>query len=156
LQQEIQLEKRDDDFSERNAMQAVPLEDGKVLLFGGQDSQEEKQYNQLYLYDAAEKALTRIHFMENKVIPPKRNSHTFTRMMHAPKAYLACGANSDGPLKDIYEVDLQTLDFKKMVLDESEMLLPATEMHSAHIYKEEELLLVGGRALEAGKKIEEI
>lgn len=43
-----------------------------------------------------------------------------------------------------------------MVLDESEMLLPATEMHSAHIYKEEELLLVGGRALEAGKKIDEI
>jgi len=42
----VKLEKRDEDFTQRNAMQAVTLEEGnntaKILLFGGQDSEDER------------------------------------------------------------------------------------------------------------------
>ncbi len=58
---------------------------------------------------------------------------------------MACGANDEGPLKDIYEVNLETFEFSKMVLDETEMLFPATEMHTCHVYKNSELVILGGR-----------
>ena len=50
------------------------------------------------------------------------------------KAYLFGGANKDGPRKDLYEFDLETLAFKSIKLDETEMNLPMIEMHTAHIY----------------------
>jgi len=60
-------------------------------------------------------------------------------------------------LKDVYQVDLKTYQFTKLVLDESEMLLPVTEMHTSHIYKNSELLILGGRAMPANaEKLEDI
>lgn len=154
LSEKVALSKTDEDFTARNAWQSVTVEqgatNGKVLLFGGKDSEDDREFNQVYLLDLADgKTLKRIHFQEGKVIPPKRNSHTFVRAVgEDQRAFLACGANSDGPLKDIYEVDLKSFEFTKLVLDESEMLLSATEMHTCHVYNNNtELLLVGGRAL---------
>ena len=46
-------------------------------------------------------------------MPPVRNSHTLTKGPNG-KAYLFGGANSDGPLKDLYELDLETLIFTKI------------------------------------------
>ena len=46
-------------------------------------------------------------------MPPVRNSHTLTKGANG-KAYLFGGANSDGPLKDLYELDLETLIFTKI------------------------------------------
>jgi hypothetical protein len=63
---------------------------------------------------------------------------------------MACGANDEGPLKDIYEVNLETFEFSKMVLDETEMLFPATEMHTCHVYKNSELIILGGRQQPGG------
>ena len=136
-----------DDFSDRNAVQAITV-DGKVLFFGGQDSQDGKQYNHVHLYDPAEKTINRIHFKEGKQNPAKRNSHTFVKA--GEKAYVACGANDDGPLKDIYEVNLENFEFSKLVLDEADMLFPATEMHTCHLYRNNELLILGGRQQPAG------
>ena len=71
-------------------------------------------------------------------------------------AYLFGGANSDGPLKDLYSLDLQSLLFTKLQLDESEMNLPMMEMHTAHVYSNTHLLLIGGRKLEVGQPMSEI
>ena len=52
----------------------------------------------------------------------------------ADKAYLFGGANSDGPLKDLYELNLKTYKFKRLQLDDKECPLPMLEMHTAHIF----------------------
>ena len=75
-----------------------------------------------------------------------RNSHTLTKLDDS-RAFLFGGANEDGPLKDLYELDLQKMEFKKIALDESEQAMPMLEMHSALIYKGTRLLLLGGRRL---------
>jgi hypothetical protein len=50
------------------------------LFFGGKDSEDDREFNHVYLLDlAGEKTLKRINFEKDKVIPPKRNSHTFVR-----------------------------------------------------------------------------
>ena len=67
------------------------------------------------------------------------------------KAYIFGGANEEGPLKDLYELNLADLEFNKVKLDQSEVILPMIEMHSAHIYKGTHLLIIGGRSLEVGK-----
>ncbi len=96
-------------------------------------------------------------FPDGAVIPPARNSHTLTKSTSdASKAYLFGGANQDGPLKDLYELNLNTLVFTKIVLDESDMSLPMLEMHSAHMINGTHLLLMGGRKLETGHPLSEI
>ena len=84
-----------------------------------------------------------------------RNSHTLTKGSNG-KAYLFGGANSDGPLKDFYELDLATLNFTKIQLDETDMSLPMIEMHTAHIYQGTHILLIGGRKLEVGQPLASI
>jgi len=84
-----------------------------------------------------------------------RNSHTLTKGSNG-KAYLFGGANTDGPLKDFYELDLATLNFTKIQLDETDMSLPMIEMHTAHIYQGTHILLIGGRKLEVGQPLASI
>lgn len=74
----------------------------------------------------------------------------------ADKAYLFGGANSDGPLKDLYELNLKTYKFKRLQLDDNECPLPMLEMHTAHIFQGNKLLLIGGRALEIGKELDQV
>lgn len=64
--------------------------------------------------------------------------------------YLFGGANSDGPLKDLYQLELETLLFKKIKIDDDSSKLPSLEMHFAELYKKTNLLVIGGRGLFAG------
>jgi len=41
-----------------------------------------------------------------------RNSHTMTLSTDGKSAYVFGGANSGGPLRDLYKLDLETLRFK--------------------------------------------
>lgn len=92
---------------------------------------------------------------ENVIIPKPRNSHTLTKL-NEEKAYLFGGADQDGPMKDLHELDLTQMKFRRVQLDESEVVLPRVEMHTAHIYGGTHLLILGGRKLEVGQKIENI
>ena len=80
----------------------------KLVLFGGQDSQQERLYNELYVLDTKSNELKLHEYKEGKVKPFARNSHTLTKL-DDKKAYLFGGANEDGPLKDLFELDLETL-----------------------------------------------
>jgi hypothetical protein len=67
LSEKVALSKTDEDFTARNAWQSVTVEqgatNGKVLLFGGKDSEDDREFNQVYLLDLADgKTLKRIHF----------------------------------------------------------------------------------------------
>lgn len=125
----------------------------KVILFGGQDSLQERLFNDLYILNLEDNTLKEHIYQKDKVIPPKRNSHTMTKL-NDQKAYLFGGANTDGPLKDLYELNLETLDFTRVALDESETSLPMIEMHTAHIYKGTHLLIIGGRKCDVGQPVE--
>ena len=92
---------------------------------------------------------------EDVIVPKPRNSHTFTKL-NEQKAFLFGGADQDGPMKDLYELDLTNMKFKRVQLDETEVVLPRVEMHTAHIYKGTHLLIIGGRKLETGQKLENI
>lgn len=110
-------------------------------------------FSDLFILDLETKMLKQHEWPEGAVVPAVRNSHTLTKGTSestSSKAYLFGGANTDGPLKDLYELDMETLVFKKMLLDESEMNMPMVEMHSAHMYKGTHLLIIGGRKLEQG------
>ena len=135
-----------DDYTARNALCAVAQSSTKIVIFGGQDSAQDRQFNDLYTLDLETKELKQQEYDDGKIVPPKRNSHTLTK--DGTKAYLFGGANSDGPLKDLYSLDLESLEFTRIQLDESEMNLPMIEMHTAHIYRGTHLLLIGGRKLE--------
>ena len=87
-------------------------------------------------------------------MPPKRNSHTLT--IAGDKAFLFGGANSDGPRKDLFSIDLKTLKWENILIDEKDCPLPMIEMHTAHLYKSNCLLIVGGRALEIGKELDQV
>jgi hypothetical protein len=59
-------------------------------------------------------------------------------------------------LKDLFELDLKTYKFKKLFIDDKDCALPMLEMHTAHIYQQNKLLLIGGRALEVGYELDKI
>jgi hypothetical protein len=59
------------------------------------------------------------------------------------KAYVYGGANHDGPLNDCFELDLNTFLFSRIAVDPNS---PYFEMHTSHIYKGTNLLLIGGRS----------
>ena len=74
-------------------------------------------------------------------MPKPRNSHSMSQ--RGQKAYVYGGANEEGPLNDCLELDLQTLEFKRLKIDENS---PFFEMHTSHLYGDDKLLLVGGRS----------
>ena len=127
----------------------------KVLLFAGQDSEKSLLFNDLYELDLETKALKQIDSKDGKVVPPIRNSHSMTKL-NDKKIIVFGGANEEGPLKDLYELDVETKEFVKVKLDQTDEILPMIEMHSAHIYKGTHLLIIGGRSLEVGKPLNEI
>ena len=88
----------------------------KVYLFGGQDSENSVLFNQLFELDLETKALKQIEQADGKITPPIRNSHTMTKLDDS-KAYIFGGANEEGPLKDLYELDLTNLEFNRVQLD---------------------------------------
>ena len=100
-----------DGFTPRNAHTAVGFSANKVLIFGGQDSQNDRQFNDLYTIDLEANTLTQHEYSDGAVTPAARNSHTLTKHGDS-KAYLFGGANADGPRKDLFELDLNTLAFK--------------------------------------------
>ena len=76
--------------------------------------------------------------------------------LNESKILIFGGANEEGPLKDLYELSIDSKEFVKVKLDQSETILPMIEMHTAHIYKGTHLLIIGGRSLEVGKPLNDI
>jgi hypothetical protein len=112
--------KENDGYTPRNAFCAVPTPAKKVLLFGGQDSEKDVQFNHLFEFDPETLSLKQIESAAGDLVPPRRNSHAMVcaNTADAGKAYIYGGANCDGPLKDLYELDLTTYKFKRIKLDE--------------------------------------
>lgn len=133
--------KERDGFSARNGMTAVLNQaDGSVFLFGGQDSEKDVQFEDVWRFKDNE--VKQVELDPNAPCPAPRNSHSMTVVKG--KAYIFGGANHDGPLADLWEFDMQNQSFKKVAL--SGVPLPAIEMHTAHCYQDK-LLILGGRAL---------
>ena len=64
----------------------------------------------MFVLDLTTKSMTSIEYADGQIAPPVRNSHSLTKgPADSGKAYLFGGANSEGPLKDLYELDLETL-----------------------------------------------
>lgn len=117
---------------------------GKTLLFGGQDVLAEKTLNEVHLYHADKNEFEKIEYIKDgQVVPKPRNSHTMSQS--GGKAYVYGGANEDGPLNDAFEVDLETHAFTRIQVKDINTC-PFFEMHTAHVYKGNQLLLIGGRS----------
>ena len=100
-------------------------------MFGGQHSTINEQFNDVYVFDYKNKKLKQFDYLEGTVEPKKRNSHTLVQDSEA--AYIFGGANSDGPLKELYKLELKSLQFKLLKYDDSETKLPMLEMHTAEL-----------------------
>jgi len=84
-----------------------------------------------------------------------RNSHTLVQGPEA--AYLFGGANEEGPRRDLLRLDLDTMRFSNVKIQDSpKVKLPALEMHTAHLYNQgKNLLVLGGRGIFPGQSLEE-
>jgi len=56
--------------------------------------------------------LKHFEYLDGHIAPAVRNSHTMTLSSDGKSAFVFGGANSGGPLKDLYKLDLETLRFK--------------------------------------------
>lgn len=150
----IELKERDN-FTTRNSMTAV-VHNGKIICFGGQDSEQQVLYNELYTIDTTTKDFTIKHvsYDDGEIAPAPRNSHT---MVSDGKefAYVFGGANQEGPRCDIFKLDLETLRFSNIKIKDETKKFPSLEMHTSHLYKESKLLILGGRGMFPGQTIEE-
>lgn len=93
-----------------------------------------------------------------KVAPSARNSHTLSHTEGSQYAYLFGGAdNENGPKRDLYRLNLSTLEFNVIKLEVPEgVKFPYLEMHTAHLYKgNTKLLILGGRGYYPGESIEQ-
>ena len=110
--QQIKIKERDG-FTSRNSMTSVfDQARNRVVYFGGQDSEHGVLFNDLYTLDLSTYEMKHIDYMDGQTAPAVRNSHTMTMGEDGTCAYLFGGANQDGPLKDLYRLDLSTLTFK--------------------------------------------
>jgi hypothetical protein len=65
------------------------------------------------------------------------------------------GANQEGPRRDLLKLDLDTLRFSNIKVQEADKVkLPSLEMHTAHVYQGTKLLIVGGRGMFPGQSVE--
>lgn len=92
-------------------------------------------------------------FAEGATVPTPRNSHTITLSKDGRSAYIFGGANPDGPLNDLYKLNLENLEFTQVKL--SGKTMPMVEMHTSHFYNENQLLIIGGRGINPGQSLEE-
>ncbi len=79
----------------------------------------------MYVFDVDNRQVKNVSYADGKVLPSKRNSHTFTSSGEA--AYVFGGASEDGPKKDLYKLDLNTLEFSYVKINEpsdKKVLLP--------------------------------
>jgi hypothetical protein len=108
---------------------------GRVIMFGGQDSEQQVLYNDLYTIDPAKEfEIKHIQYDDGEIAPIPRNSHTLTEGGDG-FAYLFGGANQEGPRRDLLRLDLETLRFSNIKVQETDKLkLPSLEMHSALVY----------------------
>ena len=135
-------------FDASNHLCGVRIEEGdepKVLYFGACDEKNKKKFDPLYMYHSSSKELKPQSF-NKKRIPEKRSNHTFTTSETTNKAYVVGGRTDDKCYqKEVYEVNLTTLEFRLLKLDESEEKLPPIAMHTCHlINNDRDLLVVGG------------
>ena len=149
---ELPIENKDG-FAGRNSMSGIyDAARSRILYFGGVHSQEETIFNDILILTCTAEGkwtLTKHVYPEGSTLPPVRNSHTLTLSKDGASAYLFGGANTEGPLDDLWRLDLETLTFTEIKI--SGVKLPKLEMHTAHIYKDYQLLIVGGRGIKAGK-----
>lgn len=105
----------------------------------------------MYVFDPETLTLAEINFVKDESVPAKRNSHAMVCDEKKQVAYIFGGANSSGPLGDLWQLDLTSNKFKRVQLEDSEEPLPAIEMHTAHLINDgKTLLVIGGRALPKG------
>jgi Galactose oxidase, central domain len=67
------------------------------------------------------------------------------------------GANEEGPRRDLYKLDLDTLRFSNIkIQDDAKVKVPSLEMHTSHLYNNgKKLLILGGRGMFPGQQLEE-
>lgn len=98
----------------------------------------------VFVFHHEDQKLEKIEYLkEGDIVPKQRNSHSF--VSNGQTAYIFGGANNEGPLNDAYEMDLETLKFKRIAITNAETT-PFFEMHSSHLYEGNKLLLIGGRS----------
>ena len=96
----------------------------------------------MYLFKHEANEFEKIEYLEKGVIKPmRRNSHSCVQVGN--KAYIYGGANDEGLLNDGFELDLVSKKFSNMKLDKTKA--PSFEMHTAHLFQGNKLLLIGGR-----------
>jgi len=149
--QELVLKERDN-LTTRNSMAAVS-HGGKVILFGGQDSEKGILYNEIYSIDTNQGYKIQHHsYGEGEIAPAPRNSHTMVSDGQG-SAYMFGGANEEGPRRDLFKLDLDTMRFSNIkIQDESKIKVPYLEMHTSHMYNNgKNLLILGGRGMFPGQ-----
>ena len=123
---------------------------GKVVFFGGQDNEKQILFNEVFTFDPLSLEFKQRDYLDGEFLPKERNSHTIVRDKKKPIAYIFGGANEDGPLKDLYKLNLETLEFSQIPLNEEEVKMPFVEMHTAHLLNETTMIVIGGRGMYPG------
>ena len=148
----------DEKFTARNGQAGVFIpETEELLIFGGQDSVNNEQFNDLFCFNNKHE-MKKIEFdlSEGMPYPRVRNSHTFVRDDQNKTIYCYGGANAnDGPLNDLFEYNQNENEWVQLLTsgkDSADDVPPPLEMHTAHIYYDENLkphmLLMGGRSID--------
>jgi N-acetylneuraminic acid mutarotase len=150
----VELKERDG-LTTRNSMAAIAYK-GKVVMFGGQDSEKQVLYNELYTIDTTKGyEIKHVQYGDGEIAPIPRNSHVLAPDGEGA-AYMFGGANQEGPRRDLMKLDLDTLRFSNIKVQETEKVkLPSLEMHTAHVYQGKKLLILGGRGMFPGQTVEE-
>jgi hypothetical protein len=71
------------------------------------------------MFNSKEKALSKVSNKGRKV-PSKRYKHSFCKNQRTNKGYLSGGLTKDGPVNDVYEVNLDTFEFKLLKIRNKE------------------------------------
>jgi hypothetical protein len=110
----------------------------------------------MFTFDPATRSIAHVDYGYGKVAPTPRNSHTLSQADGARFAYLFGGADNDnGSKRDLYKLDLETLDFNVIKLEvPADVKFPYLEMHTAHVYQGNKLMIIGGRGYYLGEPIE--
>lgn len=97
----------------------------------------------MFVFDHALQKLEKVEYLKDgDILPKERNSHSFVQ--NGKTAYIFGGANNEGPLNDAFELDLESMKFKRIAITTPDT--PFFEMHSSHLYQGNKMLLIGGRS----------